>query len=155
MAWITQAIGDVLNRLGYGSAVRPVFTPVLEVSQVIFAKADFPQTQFASVGAVAAGTVLRVWPASGAGLEEGIWELYFQFNNEAGSRRAIEYQIRDSGGAAIWAFRVQTVPSTLQLYKERFRFAIKSGWTIALVALDAQAVGDTSSGALGGWAVVG
>jgi len=155
VAWLPQAIKDVLNRIGYGSAVPPSFTPVLEVSQLIFAKIDIPQTQFVTVGVTLPQAVLRVWPASGAGLEEGIYELYFNFSNEAGARRAVEYQVRDAGGAVVWAFRLQTVPSTLQLYKERFRFAIKSGWTVALVALDAQAAGDTSSGALGGWPIVG
>ncbi len=154
MAWITQAIRDVLNRLSYGSAVGSSFSPTLDVTQIIFAKSDFPQTQFNTVGTVVAGTVLRVWPASGAGLEEGIWELYLQVNQEAGARRAVEYQIRDASGAAIWAFRIQ-LPAAIITVKERFRFAIKSNWTIALVASDGQGVGDTTSGALGGWAIVG
>jgi hypothetical protein len=139
--------------MGYGSALAPSFTPVLEVAQIVFARADIPQTQFATVGALIAGTVLRVWPASGSGLEEGIWELYFQYQNEAGGRRAVEYQVRDASGSSIWAFRIQTIAAQIT-HVYRFRFAMKSGWTTALVASDGQGAGDTSSGALGGWAIV-
>ncbi len=156
MAWLPQTIRDVLNRLGYGSAVTPSWTPVLEVSQIGFAPPNPPPTPFSAIGVTAAGSILGTWPAVPFVLEEGIWQVSFEIevSSAVSSIHVYQFTIRDLGGVIIFRHQV-SIASLVSPRMGSFRFAMKSGWTTDMRLFQgAQAANENSFGTLNGYPIV-
>jgi len=158
VAWLPQTIKDVLNRLGYGSAVAPSFTPVLEVSSIGFAPVNPLPTPWTQIGVLAAGSIVATWPAvtvPPTPLEEGIWEVSFEIEmTTVSAAHTWQFTIRDIGGTII--FRHQEQFSGMVVPHGRsFRFAMKSGWTTDMRLFQtAMAAGENATGVLNGYPIV-
>jgi len=106
-------------------------------------------------GVLAAGSIVATWPAVPFVLEEGIWEVSFEIVHQALLNPHVwQFTIRDVGATIIFRHHISLMAAAV-LHKERFRFAMKSGWTTDMRLVQvAQAAGDSSGGVLNGYPII-